>query len=105
MRSKAEIQETVQGYVEYLERGAATHATYAQTASDQAIHVEERLANALGGGSPEVELDVIALRIAVLEVQASVHTAGLSTCLAALAQLAAAGFDVSAAPPLPEVTK
>jgi hypothetical protein len=90
------------GYIAYLERGCATHANYAQTVQEQVLELQAELDQAVELEAADFKIERIALRLHVLELQSSIHTSGLSTCIAGLAICAAIGADVPAPPPLPE---
>lgn len=112
---RRERARVLKAYAGHLERGAQTHATYGQIASRQAVtqeHLLEQLAERMGKGKTEEELDlgietpafVMGQQMVELfNLQASIHTLGLSVCLAGLAGLAAQGVEVPDPPPLPEV--
>lgn len=104
-------EHVLRGYIRYLERGATTHAEYAQASSLQAVELSLRVEDMAAGmvaaaedgekvdGSP---IELLAGRVEALNIQASIHTLGLSTCLVGLALLAAQGHSVPEAPPLLE---
>ena len=103
--------DILRGYVRYLERGATTHASYGQAASEQAVatskyadNLQTSLIERAEEGEPVslVPLELAQLRIVTLELQASIHTVGLSVCLLGLSLLAGQGHSVPQAPRLPE---
>lgn len=101
-------QVVLRGYIDYLERGAATHAAYAHTASAQSLELSERLEKRVAAieDSPDVQImdmEITANRVEILNLEASTHTVGLSICLVGLAVLAALGHDVPKAPPLADL--
>jgi hypothetical protein len=112
---EAERLRVLKKYAAHLERGAQTHSVYAQIASRQAVtqeHLLEDLAERLEEGKTEEELGLGVDRpafvlgqqmVELFNLQASIHTLGLSVCVAGLAGLAAQGVEVPDPPPLPEV--
>ncbi len=101
-------------YVRYLERGAAIHATYADTAGEQAIAEAGRVDAIAGSMQVAAEdgekvdgsrLELAALRVEMLNVQAAVSTVGLSICLVGLAIVGALGQQVPEPPPMPPLPK
>ena len=104
-------EHVLRGYIAYLERGASTHASYAQAAQDEAVQAVKELSAMASNRTSDAEdgierhdsdLEIVAMRVELLNLQASTHTVGLSVCLVGLAVLAAMGKDVSQAPPLPK---
>ena len=104
-------EHRLRGYIRYLERGATTHASYAQTAGEQALELTKRLDTMAGEMQVAAEdgetvdaspIELVAARIESFNLQASVHTLGLSVCLVGLSILAGMGHAVPDAPPLPE---
>lgn len=107
-------EHLLRGYVRYLERGATTHAAFGQVASEQAVElaktVEAMFANRVtdaedGTERHDSDHQIVANRVELLNLQASIHTLGLSVCLVGLSLIQASGHDVPAAPPLPEEMK
>ncbi len=105
-------EHVLRGYIAYLERGAATHANYAQVAQDQALELAKAVDAMAADQVVDVEsgverhdsdVAIVANRIELLNLQASTHTLGLSVCLVGLAVLSAMGKNVPQAPPLPKV--
>lgn len=105
-------EHVLRGYIAYLERGAATHANYAQVAQDQALElskvVERMFANRVADAEDGIErhdsdAHIAGNRVELLNLQASTHTLGLSVCLVGLAVLSAMGKSVPQAPPLPDL--
>lgn len=101
-------------YVRYLERGAATHASYADTAGQQAIAEAERVDQIAAATQVAAEdgervdstrMELAALRVELLNVQAAVSTVGLSICLVGLAIVGALGQQVPEPPPMPDLPK
>ncbi len=101
------------GYVRYLERGATTHAAFGQIASEQAVELAKAVDAMAADQVVDVEdgmerhdsdVAIVANRVELLNLQASIHTLGLSVCLVGLALIQAGGHDVPAAPPLPGET-
>ncbi len=94
-------------YIRHLERGAATHASYAQVASEQAVAQSRRVDQMAGAMQVAAEdgemvdampIEIAALRGEILELQASIHTVGLSICLVGLTIAGALGKIVPSPP-------
>lgn len=79
----------VEGYIRALELATATHAQLAELTRDEICNLE-------------LTEDSTTL-IAILGVEVSVHVSALTTAVAALAQLAAAGYKVPPAPVFDDV--
>ncbi len=103
--------DLLRGYIAYLDRGATTHAAYAQTASVQAVELSAAVDAMASNQTVDIEsgmergdsdVQIAASRVELLNLQASIHTLGLSTCLLGLALLAGQGHSVPQAPRLPE---
>lgn len=104
-------EHLLRGYVSYLERGATTHAAFGQIASEQAVELAKAVDGMAANQQTDAEdglerqdsdVQIVANRVELLNLQASIHTLGLSVCLVGLALIQAGGHDVPAAPPLPE---
>ncbi len=90
---------TIQGYIRTLSLATLTHAEYAQTAQTEIMELakKERARGLNDAGSRDRRF-----LISILELQASAHVAGLTTAVAALVHLAAAGYDVPDPPDFPD---
>lgn len=101
-------------YIRHLERGAATHAAYGNLASEQAVatskHADDLVRAMVERGEDGEQVDgneaeLAQLRVEVLELQASIHSVGLSICLVGLTIAGALGQVVPQPPDLTPIQR
>lgn len=101
-------------YIRHLERGAATHAAYGNLASEQAVatskHADDLVTAMVERGEDGEQVDgtgaeLAQLRVEVLELQASIHSVGLSICLVGLTIAGSLGQVVPQPPDLTPIQR
>ena len=99
---KAEIDRRVDGYIKALWLGLQTHASYGQLTQQQAVEAHALAEQALANEHHQ-EFERMTTMIALLEIQVTQSAVGMTTAIAALAHLGAAGYMIPEAPEMPEL--